>query len=242
MDAPFPEQMMPDIERFFRDVHPKLKPGQLLYPEVFETGYFFPLQRQRELRAMMLLASDVRPRTVMEIGADKGGGLYHWCMLPTVENVIACEVRGTPYYRLFIDQFPKIKFHWMPCSSYGGPGRRSVEYFLQTKASGPTIPIDCLFIDGDKLAFEKDFDLYWPLVRDGGLVFLHDIRDHGPREAWSNILAKLPGGTWWHEVIDIEDANEAIKRENAGIPPANAHESWLRHWKGKSAGFGVLPK
>src|SRR5688572_14395248 len=122
MDAPFPAEMMASIERFFKEVHPTLSWGQDVYPEVFETELFFPLQRQRELARMMQVArtvgghtcptcggdgqetfiklpEDPRPKgttqrcsqckgfgkvgggptTVMEIGADKGGGLYHWC-------------------------------------------------------------------------------------------------------------------------------------------------------------------
>ena len=59
MDAPFPAGMMPCIEQFFREVHPNLKPGQDMYPEVFDTTHFFPLQRQRELARMMQIASGV---------------------------------------------------------------------------------------------------------------------------------------------------------------------------------------
>ena len=59
MDDPFPAGMMPDIEKFFREIHPTLKPGQDLYEEIFATDYFFPLQRKRELVQMMQIARSV---------------------------------------------------------------------------------------------------------------------------------------------------------------------------------------
>ena len=51
---------------------------------------------------MLAIANKYSPTTIYEIGADKGGGLYHWCMsCPTVKHVIACEIRGLPYKELF---------------------------------------------------------------------------------------------------------------------------------------------
>ena len=276
LDDPFPKEMMPEIERFFRDVHPTLKPGQDIYPEVFASPYFFPLQRQRELARMVQLARKVSqvecvacngrgsykddyssvtnsqgqiswkvlpcqlckgtcntggPVTVMEIGTDKGGGLYHWCMsLPTVKNVIACEIRGTPYATEFSKAFSGLRFIWYPTSS------QNVGIKNWVKDSG--ILLDVLFIDGDKLGFKKDFDLYRPLVRKGGIIFLHDIRDRGPKESWEEIIQETD--LRYETIIDIEDSNEAMKRERDNVPCASAHEGWLRHWRGRSCGVGVV--
>ena len=74
----------------------------LLYDRNIQTGdvyahpVLFPLQRQAEAAEMVKVARGVSPTVVMEIGADKGGGILAWCMLPTVRRVIACEIRGTP--------------------------------------------------------------------------------------------------------------------------------------------------
>jgi predicted O-methyltransferase YrrM len=237
MDAPFPEGMIQEIETFLSHDGSRL-PGRVLYNDVFDTSMFFPLQRQRELREMMSIAADLSPVTVMEIGSDKGGSLYHWCKChPTVKNVIACEIRGTPYSSLFERAFPRIQFLWLAESSYEKPAVEKVRRFL-----GDT-EIDCLFIDGDKLRFLDDFRAYLPFMARPGTVFMHDINDREPRAAFLQVSAMAGAGELKASVtefIDITDSEAAMKREAKGIPPASAHESWLRHWKGRSCGVGVI--
>jgi cephalosporin hydroxylase len=53
-------------------------PGLDLYTEIFDHPWLFPLQRKAEMAAMMKLARSIEPKTVMEIGSDKGGSFYHW--------------------------------------------------------------------------------------------------------------------------------------------------------------------
>lgn len=241
MDAPFPEGMLADIEKFFREVHPTLEPGKDMYDEVFATNHFFPLQRKRELTRMMQIARNVSPATVMEIGADKGGGLYHWCMcLPTVRNVIACEIRGTPYCDPFEAAFPNIDFLWLAESSQGdgGPRRTStidvVKMFLKQDSIPAPRKIDVLFIDGDKLGMLKDFEAYLPMVRQpGGVVFIHDVQDHEPYHQFQGIVKR---GYRTETIID--------KSEYFGLPfdfqPKTPWEGWLQHWRGRSCGVGVV--
>lgn len=242
-DAPFPTEMMSDIRNFFEKVHPTLKSGQDVYKEVLERPYFFPLQRRYELAAMMWKARSIKPTTVVEIGADKGGSLYHWCMcLPTVENVIAVEIRGTPYKdefekafgvkdRIYPTEIEK-DFLWVEDSSYNKKTLDRIKEFLgETK-------IDCLFIDGDKTHFVTDFDSYRPFMARNGIIFMHDITDHDPKRAYEEIIAR--GGYDHQEIIDRRDTHEAIERAIGKVPSASAHESWLRYWQGRSCGLGVL--
>jgi hypothetical protein len=97
-----------------------------------------------------------------------------------------------------------------------------------------------LFIDGDKLGFLADFETGKLLVREGGIIFMHDIQDDfpgGPRSAFEEVKRQ---GYRTAEIIDVEDSREALKREQAGIPSSCPHESWLRHWAGRSCGVGVI--
>lgn len=242
MDADFPEGFLANVTKFFESESSR-KPGQNLYPEVFETELFFPLQRQRELARMMQIARSKNPVTVMEIGADKGGGLYHWCKcLPTVRNVIACEIRGLPYRTLFEAAFPHIRFLWLEESSHASQCVKKVREWVGALAVRSDHPdqdlIDCLFIDGDKGAFMADFYAYGPMMRSDGIVFMHDINDRPPKTAYELVLRKER--LRHEEVIDIADSLEAVDRENRGVPSTGAHEGWLRHWKGASAGVGVI--
>lgn len=252
MDAPFPAGMVEEVERFLAD-DARRPPGLDLYEDVFKTNMFFPLQRQAELRRMIQIArghdfgwikeavrgeepQSFGPRTVMEIGADKGGGLYHWCKcLSTVKNVIASEIRGTPYCKLFEKSFPNIDFYWLQASrtsinqaSIGLGDRPETIVFL----------IDVLFIDGDKSAFLADFDAYLPLMNPKGIVLMHDINEPGPmRQAFETVKAR---GYRTEEVIDISDARAEMDRAAVGIPVSCPHAGWLRHWRGRSCGVGVI--
>jgi len=227
MDADFPPNMLTDIEQFLiEDI--RREPGKDLYEEVFRHPTFFPLQRRGEMAAMIRIARSVSPQIVMEIGADKGGGLYHWVKcLPTVKTVIACEIRGLPYLPAFAFAFPNVLFQGIPQSS------RPVSDNLIS-------PIDVLFIDGDKLGFVKDFDAYLPYMNPYGVVFLHDVTDThkgGPGEAFATLIRR---GYRNDIIVNHDDTNDALRREIMGIPPANPHEGWLRHWRGKSCGVGVI--
>jgi hypothetical protein len=232
MDAPFPPEMMGSIKKFFEEIHPTLSPGYDRYDPVFESQLFYPLQRRYELELMIRTARTIRPYSVMEIGADKGGGLYHWChCLPTVRKVIGCEIRGTPYRDLFKHNFPNKSFFWGECDSRSPAFLSCVGTFLGSDG------LDVLFIDGDKTKMVEDFDAYRPLMSRGGLVFIHDVQDREPKQAFLEIA----GRGYHHEVIiDTSEVAPTLEREKAGIPPANPYEGWLRHWHGRSCGVGVI--
>lgn len=231
MDQPFPEQMLDDIKDFLSTDLAR-EPEQDLYPEVFQTGLFFPLQRQQELKRMMQIARQAKAEVVYEIGSDKGGGLYHWCKcLPTVRRVIACEIRGTPYRHLFEEAFPYIDFLWLEASSYADETVARIQQWLANDR------IDALFIDGDKSAFEKDFDTMLPYMRPDGVVFMHDIQDRPPMMDFNRVVAR---GYRHQRIIDITDSHRAMQNERRGIPCSGSHEGWLRYWKGQSAGVGVI--
>lgn len=235
MDAPFPEGMLEEIRTFLTTVHPSLPAGLDLYPEMFRTSLFFPLQRQEELAEMMRLARQLKPKVVMEIGADKGGGLYHWCKcLPTVTDVIACEIRGTPYRDDFTEAFPHIWFWWAPHSS-----QNPKTLNLVRRVDSSSGPIDVLFIDGDKASMLQDFDTYLPFMASNGLVFMHDVTDsHGPKEAFEAVKARGYRTNLIHSIQDYTNLVRDTRYE--GKRQRTPHQNWLLHWQGRSCGVGVI--
>lgn len=237
MHDPFPDGMLDDIDKFFA-LESTRKPGLDIYPSVFETALFFPLQRQRELEAMIQEARRVDPRVIMEIGADKGGGVYHWCKCLSPEIIIASEIRGTPYASRFETHFPRIQFYWMR-GSRDREGFGDLKKWLHQRMEF----IDVLFIDGDKDGFMEDFITYRPFMNPRGVVFLHDINILGfghttaMHQAFLDLQSK---GYQTREIIDVSDTHRSLQLEKLGHPPANPHEGWLRHWRGKSCGVGVI--
>lgn len=234
MDAQFPAGMVEEIKAFLAKDSER-EPGLDYYPEVFSTNFFFPLQRQQELARMMRVARTISPQLVMEIGTDKGGGLYHWIKcLPTVKSVIACEIRGTPYNNVFCDTYPTLNFLFIPWSSQDKGLIPIIERFLPLRKGKK---IDVLFIDGDKTKFVEDFDTYLPLMNPNGIVLMHDITDGEPGAAFRTIAAR---GYLTEEIIDRYDTRKALKRADLGYPASCPHEAWLRHWAGRSCGVGVI--
>jgi hypothetical protein len=190
---------------------------------VFDHPVLFPLQRKSELRRMLQAAGS--PTVVMEIGADKGGGLYHWCTIPSVKAVVACEIRGTPYSAVFEAAFPHIDFLWLPYSSLIPETVERVESWLGGRK------INTLFIDGDKSYFDKDYGLYSPFV--DGTVFFHDIQDESTGAAWQRVKRTVDASRC-SEILDVSDW------QSTSHPPRTCHEGWLQYWKGASCGVGVI--
>lgn len=236
MDAPLPPTLVPAWQRWFN--RPDYKDVAVLSSEcnvceeLFKDGLLFPLQRRRELGQMLTLAAAQQPTTIMEIGADKGGGLYHWCLLPTVKHIIACELRGTPYSQLFEAAFPHISFLWLNQSSYMADTAATVQLRLTEQQAS----IDVLFIDGDKNSFMLDWLTYKPMLKSGGLVLMHDIRDSPPKVAFAQLAQDYPTRT----IIDASESLAAMTRARHGFPVTTAYEGWLRHWAGRSCGVGVI--
>lgn len=239
MDGPFSPTLKDDWAQFFASEHQR--PNHIsLYPEVFENNAIFPLQRQPEMKWMIETAKLYNPRVVMDIGSDKGGGVYHWCKCcPTVEKVIACEIRGTPYGYEFEKAFPKIRFLWLPFSSKSYTNAmKPVARFL-SESGGPQ-QIDCMFIDGDKSAFQEDFHNYLPYMnKQRGVVFMHDITDSVPSEAYGHVRQQFPKGA--RTYVNTSELQASLDRQAAGLVPANAYDGWLRHWRGQSCGVGYIP-
>jgi hypothetical protein len=245
-DAPFPEGMVDAWEEFLE------APRSRTLDDIFDSGLLFPLQRRVEMERMMEIATLIQPRTYMEIGADKGGGLWAWCQyMPSLRRVIACEIRGVPYRDYFETAFPHIKFLWLPQSSFAEPTVMQVWRWLTSarlprgdkgnKGDG----IDVLFIDGDKSYFKEDFDAYNNvfynnqkcLMNRPGIVFMHDIQDEVPYNAYWSVHSR---GYKHEEIIDTSESMRAVARKEIGVPPATAHEAWLQHWGGRSCGVGVV--
>lgn len=231
MDAPFPEGMVEAIEEVLKK--PALPDGLDLYPDVFESSFFMPLQRKNELSQMLRIARSVPHSTIMEIGADKGGSVYHWIKGLTPERMIAVEIRGTPYSHVFDRTFPLVNFCWMEGSSYDASVVGRVKQWLR----GHTI--DVAFLDGNKNAYYRDFELYVPLMTRGGYVFMHDIQDQEPGEAFRMASIHPAVERAW-SVIDTTESQMIKRMDERGMVAIGAYDDWLRYWAGRSCGVGVL--
>ena len=153
-------------------------------------GFFEKISAKQVFYEITELANTVKesdPKIIMEIGTYRGGTLFLWCNLnDTVTDVISVDlpdnflthpysfVRRIFYKRNFLLNKSK-KLFLLPYNSQIKTTRDKVEDILKDRK------IDFLFIDGDHSykGVQKDFELYLPLMKKGGIIAFHDIL---PRE------------------------------------------------------------
>ena len=123
---------------------------------------------------------------VLEIGLAKGGVFYTLCQLASDNAMmISLDLPGGPYGLLVITEDAQCKtflkanqtLHRINKDSHKDSTKDELLKILQGKK------IDLLFIDGDHTyeGVKKDWEMYSPLVRKGGIIAFHDINFH-PRD------------------------------------------------------------
>ncbi len=184
--------------------------------------FFCAMQVRSELRALGELLTSAPPTCAMEIGTARGGTLFFLTRLATPDATI-----------ISVD---------LPAGRFGGgysSARRRVYrrlsrgaqrlYLFREDSHSPDIlahvkgvlagrALDYLFIDGDHSydGVKRDFEMYSPLVRSGGIVAFHDICVHAQ-------AAGCEVSRFWNEV-------------KPGFRHIEIVENWNQGW----AGIGVL--
>ncbi len=140
-----------------------------------------PLQVPSEITRLVELVARERPRRVLEIGSAGGGTLFLFARVAAPDALLVGMdltphgAQGVPGWRAALYE------HGFP-----GPGQRvrivrGDSHAESTRARVLEIlgrePVDFLFIDADHTyaGVKRDFELYAPLVRPGGLIAMHDI-------------------------------------------------------------------
>ncbi|HUB27370.1 MAG TPA: class I SAM-dependent methyltransferase [Tepidisphaeraceae bacterium] len=160
------------------------------------------IQNETEIVALLDLVAKLRPERVAEIGSYNGGTLLLFSRVssPTAHLValdLDLELRQWGFSRLAL---PGQRVTCFACDSHAESTRDRL-----AKAIGGQ-PLDFLFIDGDHRfdGVSRDFALYSPLVRAGGLIAFHDIM---PNHAIKSGAPRGPDGgdVWkfWKQLREI---------------------------------------
>lgn len=143
-----------------------------------------PNQDRGEVTSLVRRVASISPRVIVEIGTRGGGTLFFWSQSSAaLELLVSIDLPGgihgggypeqsIKFYKRFVSNRPNCRLELMRTDSQVAATRASLEKLLAGR------PIDFLFIDGDHRyeGVKKDFALYRPLVRPGGLIAFHDIR------------------------------------------------------------------
>ncbi len=173
-----------------------------------------PMQIREEIEALARLVADTRPRVVVEIGTARGGTLFIWTRAAAPDaTIVSIDLPGglfgggyprlkAPLYRRLA--LPGQELHLLRGDSHSIETLQRLKEILQGRK------IDFLFIDGDHRyeGVKRDYELYSPLVREGGIIAFHDIVP-GPPEMvggvprfWRELKQRLPRGKYLEIVRD----------------------------------------
>jgi predicted O-methyltransferase YrrM len=140
-----------------------------------------------ELLRFSAMVDRLRPMSVLEIGTYVGGTLLMLCRLANPAAVIVSvdlprRLGGkygggyrslhVPIFRMF--PIATQRLHLLRADSH--------DPATLDRVRAITDKLDVLFIDGDHSyeGVKRDFEMYSPLVRRGGLIAFHDIVEHAP--------------------------------------------------------------
>ncbi|MBP7775756.1 MAG: class I SAM-dependent methyltransferase [Acidobacteria bacterium] len=141
-------------------------------------------QKMRELTPLVSLVKRRRIRSVLEIGTLKGGTLWLWCQLTAPDGtIVSVDLPGGEFGGGYAeDDIGRLRAHAKPGQSLhlirGDSHLPRTLGEVTAALSGRSL--DLLFLDGDHryAGVKQDFEMYAPLVRQGGLIVMHDILPH----------------------------------------------------------------
>ena len=181
-----------------------------------------PIQVKYEITKLLEIVTELKPRVVLEIGTAGGGTLFLFTKATDPEaKIISIDLPGGP----FGGGYPEWKIHLYKSFSKG----KQKIYLIRRDSHNPQTleevkkilsgeKVDFLFIDGDHTyeGVKKDFEMYSPLMREGGIVAFHDICPHPPE-------TRCEVSKFWNE-----------------IRHKYRHREIVSDWNQKWAGIGVL--
>jgi len=176
-----------------------------------------PGQIKEEILELLKVLDKIKPKIVLEIGTAGGGTLFLFSRVASKDaTIISIDLPGGEFgkgyakwrillYKAFT--LPKQKLHLLREDSHNQKTLEKVKKLLGGEK------VDFMFIDGDHTyeGVKKDFEMYSPLIKAGGIIAFHDIIVYPPEDGCE--VDKL-----WSELKRNYNYREIIKepRENWG--------------------------
>lgn len=168
------------------------------------------LQRTWELASLVAMVRRLRPHTVLEIGTHRGGTLFCWAAVASPDARLVSVDLPNEREGMGTTEDDRARF-----SSFLRPGQtlECLKADSQLPATRDRVlhalggrPVDFLWIDADHRlpGVTRDWELYRPLVRPGGLIGFHDIHPNPgfPENQVDQLWTRIRGGFRMHEFID----------------------------------------
>ena len=139
------------------------------------------LQRTWELASLLVVVRRLRPHTVLELGTHRGGTLFCWAAVAAPDARLVSVDLPNEREGMGTRDEDRARF-----SRFLRPGQtlECLRADSQLPATRDRVlaalggrPVDFLWIDADHRlpGVTRDWELYRPLVRPGGIIAFHDI-------------------------------------------------------------------
>jgi predicted O-methyltransferase YrrM len=147
-----------------------------------------PIQIKEEIIEFLNYITKIKVNIVLEIGTANGGTFFLFSRIAnrsaellSIDCYPSSNCRGYPDYKIPLYRSfacSNQKVHLLRANSHDPKTLESIKRILEGKK------IDLIFIDGDHSydGVKKDFKMYFPLVREGGIIAFHDIAPR-PKES-----------------------------------------------------------
>lgn len=176
---------------------------------------FLAFQVPSELTALGETLAQLHPECALEIGTALGGTLLFLTRLASAQaTIVSVDLPGgsfgggySPTRRWFYERFARRRqhLHLLQGDSH------SSEMLERSKLAINGQSLDYLFIDGDHRyeGVKRDFEMYGPMVKKGGLIAFHDVVEGQP-----DLVGGVP--RFWREIKSRYRHTEFIENPNQG--------------------------
>jgi predicted O-methyltransferase YrrM len=133
-------------------------------------------QKPAEILPFLERVARLEPRTVCEIGTSAAGTLFLLTRVAAGDaTIVSVDLEIAPHLAAARRRFGRGRQRVV--SIAGDSHAEETRDRVQAAVSGR--PLDALFIDGDHTyeGVKRDWELYAPLVRPGGVIGLHDVQE-----------------------------------------------------------------
>ena len=160
------------------------------------------MQRPPEPAVCYDVVQSLGAQVFLEIGSAYGGSLYVYAGACSKDALLISVDQGQ-FSESLMKVIEKLQGEgytptWIEGNSHKATTLERVKSLLNNQ------PVDFLHLDGDHTAkgVLKDWNMYWPLVRKGGIAAVHDIhfahRSTRVCDAWPTIREQ---GAAWCEIV-----------------------------------------
>jgi cephalosporin hydroxylase len=160
-------------------------------------------QHPDEFWDLLTVLNPIEPKIIVEIGVNHGGSTVFWDHLVGPDGVtIAIDILQGEIMSMFRPEFcsyaPVSDLHLINGDSHKYGTLAEVKKILNGRL------VDFLFIDGDHSysGCKLDYEMYSPLVREGGIIGLDDVSE--------------PYQPYWDEITEPKKMFE-VKHHGLGV-------------------------